>query len=303
MCDFARHFINKREVCMNLLPRNPAQNPVSTHGWYFVDNRNFPPAITPFLIPRLNRLWQRLESTELRVLFQPIVDMNTLLVTGYEGLIRGPDDSEHFLPVGLFALARELDLAVEFEMLCSQLVAQRFIEHGLAGDLFVNVSARSLMALMRKDGLAAAFVDGLAIDPKRVTLELTEQQHVSGQLRNLKDTAAAVRALGMRLALDNFGAEFSDYLRWGELKPDCIKLDHSRVDGVAQSAAKAQFVQLVVDTRERVGTDIIAACLETGEDRDALLKMGITHGQGFWLAPPMDFSDLESPGREPGAEQ
>ena len=127
------------------LPQHPPPNAVSPREWFFVDNNRFPPSVTPFLIPRLNPLWQRLESTDLSVVYQPIIDMTSQSVIGYEGLIRGPDNTAHFLPYSLFALGRELDLTIELDLLCAQLVGRRGAGVGLPGVLCVNRSGESVL--------------------------------------------------------------------------------------------------------------------------------------------------------------
>ena len=115
-----------------------------------------------------------LAGRKLSALFQPIIQMASGDIIGYEGLIRGPSDSPLHAPMNLFKVARACGLTLEVEHLCRQVVLERFAELQLPGKLFLNVSPECLLLRNARHGETLEYIEQIGINPERVIIELTE---------------------------------------------------------------------------------------------------------------------------------
>ncbi len=258
---------------------------VLPHSQVVHQGHAFPECITQFLVPRLGPLWERMGSAQLSPRYQPIMNFTTLETIGYEGLIRGPEDSEYFAPQRLFALARELKLGGELEVLSAQLIVKHFVESNLSGVLFVNYSAAALIASLADEKLHDAFVEASGVDPDRVVIELTEHRDYRDSSA-LGDAVRKLRDRKGRLALDDFGTGVSNLMRWSALKPDYVKIDKYFIGGIAASSTNQDFVHMIVQMAARLGTGLIAEGIENVDDLDCLTRLGVTIGQGYLFVEP-----------------
>lgn len=117
-----------------------------------------------------------ISQRKLSALFQPIMDLSNGTFIGFEGLIRGPADSPLHSPANLFGAAKQQGLELEIEMLSRQVVLESFANQHLHGKLFLNVCPETLMNPNFKNGQTLAYLEKLAIDPKQVIIEITENQ-------------------------------------------------------------------------------------------------------------------------------
>src|SRR5437899_6863079 len=125
------------------------------------------------LLARLNEI---IDKRLLTALFQPIIQMQTGEIIGYEGLIRGPSDSPLHSPLNLFKVAWANNLTVKVEHLCRHVVLKRFAELALPGKLFLNVSPESLLQGDVKHGETLGYIRQVGLNPQRVIIEVTENQ-------------------------------------------------------------------------------------------------------------------------------
>jgi diguanylate cyclase (GGDEF)-like protein len=237
-----------------------------------------------------NMLTQRLrdiiERRQLTALFQPIIQMHTGEIIGYEGLIRGPSDSPLHSPLNLFKVARTCNLSVEVEHLCRRVTLERFAELKLPGNLFLNVSPECLL-LQPQDrrGETLGYIQEVGIDPKRVIIELTESQPTY-DYDLLRAAVTHYRAMGFRIAIDDLGEGFSSLRLWSELRPEYVKIDMHFVQGINQDAIKLQFVRSIQEIAEKSGTMVIAEGIETDAELLMIRDLGVAYGQGYKIARP-----------------
>ena len=165
-------------------------------------------------------------------------------------------------------------------------------ERGRELSMCVNVSPRQLasseFAGVIEDALASS---GLA--PELLCLEITESAVMA-------DPAAAtavlerLKAIGVRLAIDDFGIGYSSLSQLKALLPvDTIKIDKSFVDGVTEDGEDHAIVDAVLRLANRLGLATIAEGVETAEQVDALLELGCSLSQGFHFARPQSAVDFE----------
>jgi diguanylate cyclase (GGDEF)-like protein len=249
-----------------------------------------------------------LRHRRLQSLLQPILDLDTGRVHGYEGLIRGPSDCILHSPQALLRAADQAGLRVATELLCLDVIVGDFARQRLEGRLFLNLSPTLLVdhASLLDDLLAILKANHLA--PERVVVELTEDGEPSEPARLLA-TLAAFHARGLQFALDDLGEGYSSLRRWSELRPHYVKIDKHFISGINQDPVKLQFVRSLQQIAVNSGARLIAEGVETRAELALVRELGIGLGQGYFIARPaatpglsLEVLDaIKTPGRSPVA--
>lgn len=226
-----------------------------------------------------------LEHSLLYPVFQPIVDLRNGALIGYEGLIRGPQDTALHSPVLLFKLARLCGRGLQLEHRCSEVILKKFVELALPGRIFLNISPECLCkaGLEKSERLASLQQIGLA--PQRIILELTENQ-ATCDYEAMREVLRQCRALGFQIAIDDLGEGFSSLRLWSEIKPEYVKIDMHFIQGIDRDPVKLQFVQSIQQIAAKSGTITIAEGIESPGELRLIQELGITCGQGYHIARP-----------------
>ncbi len=221
----------------------------------------------------------------LSALLQPIIQMGSGEIIGYEGLIRGPSDSPLHSPLNLFKVARANGLTVEIEHLCRQIVLERFAELALPGKLFLNVSPECLLQHGAPHGNTLDFIRKMGIHPDRVIIELTENQPTY-DYELMREAVLHYRQMGFQIAIDDLGEGFSSLRLWSELRPEYVKIDMHFIQGINNDPVKLQFVRSIQQIAEKSDTLVIAEGIETQAELLVLRDLGVAYGQGYHLGRP-----------------
>jgi len=241
---------------------------------------------------RVNRLIDA--RANLTSAFQPIVSLRGDRPLGYEALLRLPPDAPFAGPAEAFDAAAGTPLLVDLELAALEAHLGAVVGRFPRGLLFLNVSAQALLdPRLRADALRSR-VRSVGIHPERVVLEITELVRVPDPTAFAR-ALTPLRAAGFRLAIDDFGAGFSNMRILVELGPDYLKVDRSLVSGAAEHARKRVFLESLAVLGPRINCAVIGEGVETAEDLAALRACGIPFAQGFGLARP---ADLSSPDEE-----
>ncbi|UQV48198.1 GGDEF domain-containing protein [Janthinobacterium lividum] len=226
-----------------------------------------------------------LAGRKLSALFQPIIQMHSGDIIGYEGLIRGPSDSPLHAPMNLFKVARAHDLTLEVEHLCRQVVLERFAELQLPGKLFLNVSPECLLLRNARHGETLEYIEHIGINPDRVIIELTENQPTY-DYELMREAVLHYRNMGFQIAIDDLGEGFSSLRLWSELRPEYVKIDMHFIQGINNDPVKLQFVRSIQEIAEKSGTLVIAEGIEAQTELLVLRDLGVAFGQGYHLGRP-----------------
>ncbi|WP_435627193.1 EAL domain-containing protein [Candidatus Ferrigenium straubiae] len=235
-----------------------------------------------------------LNQRSLSALFQPIMNISDGTFLGFEGLIRGPADSPLHSPINLFAAAKQQGLSLEIEMLCRQIVLESFAAQNLPGNLFLNVSPDALTHPSFKNGQTLGYLENLGIDPKRVIIEITENQPTF-DFEGMRNALLHYRNMGFKIAMDDLGEGFSSLRLWSELRPEFVKIDMHFVQGVNADPLKQQFIRSIQSIALSSGTQVIAEGIETDAEFRVIRDIGIACGQGYFIARPAPVPPLNPP--------
>jgi EAL domain-containing protein (putative c-di-GMP-specific phosphodiesterase class I)/GGDEF domain-containing protein len=231
-----------------------------------------------------------LRSGRLSPLFQPVVDLTNGRVYGYESLIRGPIDTDLHSPEALFGEARRRGVhpLVEHASANSGLRVFQDADPPTGSSLFLNMSASALLHFWVKWGtsMPARLLDACAIEPARIVIELTEHDPVYPDMSVLTEILRALRAFGVRLALDDYGVGHASLQLWSEAQPDLVKIDRYFFHGIAQDERRQKLVRAVLSVAQCLGTPTVAEGVETAEDLAIVRDLGIRYAQGWFLGYP-----------------
>lgn len=207
---------------------------------------------------------------------QPVVDLGTRRVMGYEALARFPQD-ELGPPGAWFAAARRLRLLKELETAAMDKALEHLASLGPEQLLAVNLSP---------DALVSGVADRLeGPEGQRIVIELTEHEPVSDYAR-LNEAIGRLQAAGVRLAVDDAGAGFASLRHILDLSPDIIKIDIHIIRGVDQDPGRAAIAEMLVRFAERTGVEVVAEGVETEAEAQALLALGPMLAQGYLFGRP-----------------
>ena len=234
-------------------------------------------------------LSQIIVGRQLNPLFQPIAMLTDGSVYAHEALIRGPDASRFYTPDALFAQADEESLGFELELACLVVILQRWGELQQRGRLFVNISAHSLVRLIENAGMQPVIrlMRRWGISSRQLVLEITEHERVL-DMQALVDAAKAVRQLGILIALDDFGDGRSSLRLWSEVRPEVVKIDKYFTQNISNNADKVKTILALQKIAAIFDSELVAEGIETAADLRLLRDLGLTYGQGYFLARPGD---------------
>ncbi len=248
-------------------------------------------------------LRRAITDEDLRLDYQPVVDLVTSAVTGVEALARWSRAGEPVPPAEFLGVAEDSGLIVPLggwvlRTACAQAAAWR--ESGWAIGMSVNCSLRQVSATRFSESVPAVLQDtGLAADA--LTLEVTERVLTEGT-GPMVDGLAELRRHGVRLAIDDFGTGHASLAYLRQLPVDIIKIDPSFVAGLGQDPTLAMLTRTIVRVGHDLGIEVVAEGIERPEQLELLREMGCSLGQGFLVARPMTAGGIENlAGSESGA--
>ncbi|MGV9498468.1 putative bifunctional diguanylate cyclase/phosphodiesterase [Streptomyces sp. NPDC003642] len=245
------------------------------------------------------RLDRAIARQEFDLRYQPVVNMETGDVIGFEALARWPHRGQDAVPPGRFIpLAEEtghissLGGWVLRHATADIARLQRRTRRAVPPYVSVNVSARQWRDAGFLDEVCAA-VDAAALAPGTLQLELTESvlirrtDRIDALLRALKDR-------GVRIAVDDFGTGYSSLRYLGDFPVDVLKIDKAFIDGIPHAPRQVALVEGIVHLADALGLQVIAEGIEEPAQRELLSSVGCRYGQGFLFARPMTVEQSEA---------
>jgi EAL domain-containing protein (putative c-di-GMP-specific phosphodiesterase class I)/GGDEF domain-containing protein len=227
-----------------------------------------------------------LAEDRLKPHFQPILDLASGQVHGFEGLVRGPSDSVLHSPLNLLQVAARCGRHLETELACCRSLARAFAASGQPHRLFLNLSPASLAGAEHHTRILLASLSALGLAPERLVLELTETQPTF-DFKRLARTVGRFRDLGFAVAMDDLGEGFSSLRLWSELRPDYVKIDLHFIQGVGQDPVKLQFLRSIRDIAATTGARLVAEGIELESDLAVIQELGLAYGQGYLFGRPV----------------
>ncbi|MGZ8159728.1 MAG: EAL domain-containing protein [Methylobacter sp.] len=217
--------------------------------------------------------------------FQPIVGAACGTIIGYEALARQHDANGRVISAGALFSSPDIatDQLIAWDRTVRRLALQQFSQANCTGYLTINISAAWIDQLTDFNSLPTLLMlDEFNVDRSRVIIEITESK---GDLDKLVEIAAVYRRHGLKIAIDDFGAGFSQLERVMAIQPDIIKLDMQLFQNAAKGGIASDIVHLLSRLAKRTGCRIVCEGVETDDDFHFGLSCGAQYMQGYLFSP------------------
>lgn len=237
-----------------------------------------------------------LERNGFKLVYQPIVNLESNDVSHFEALVRMYDLTGKVVAPGQFiplaersGLIRKID-----EWVLSQAVLElsEWSVKGCCYSVAVNISAPTLQAHSFPEIVETA-LQKYQINPSQLVIELTETAYIENfqqVLKNLK----SITQIGVRVALDDFGVGFSSFTYLKMLPLSFVKLDGSYIKNINQNSDDQVFVKSLAAMINAFGMKTVAEFVEDQSTLAAIQSLGVTHGQGYYWGKPAAMGELEA---------
>ena len=238
-------------------------------------------------------LRRALDKDQLRLFYQPLINLKTGAVAGFEALARWThDDRGEISPTEFIPVAEESGLILQLGRWAMDKATQTLAEWDRdAGEklpLYVGVNLSAIQ--VARDDIAAVVASALkssGLTGDRLTLELTESAIVQDPVRATR-VFDALKALDATVAMDDFGTGYSSLAYLQRLPIDVLKIDKSFVSGMMVDPDAVAIVRAVLSLAEALGMSTTAEGIETVELATTLATLGCASGQGFYFARPLE---------------
>ncbi|MCJ7625986.1 MAG: EAL domain-containing protein [Anaerolineaceae bacterium] len=237
-------------------------------------------------------------NEELRVYYQPIIELATGVITGMEALARWEHPKRGLvLPGEFIPVAEDTDLIIPIGLwVMREACRQTLLWHHQFPDeslltMSVNISSKQLLhpdfvqdvvQILEETGLPAQFLK----------LEITENVYL-GKSEDVVSVLNHLSALGLRLFIDDFGTGYSSLAYLRQMPFDAIKIDRSFIDGILNVDGALKIIQAIIGLAHNLGKELIAEGVETVEQRARLKDLGCKYEQGFLFSKPRQASEVE----------
>ena len=233
-----------------------------------------------------------LTNDELFLEYQPIVDMRTRLTVGLEALVRWTHPQlGRMMPADFVPLAEQTGLIGPLgdwvlRRACADLA-------GCGTLVSVNVSAHQVgsgeLTSLVEESLRTS-----GLDPARLMLELTESSLASAGV-GAETELERIQALGVRIALDDFGSGYSSLEYLGRLPINILKIDRSLIERVHLEPQRQEVLRAIGHIAEKLGLETIVEGVELEAQRVILLELGFRRAQGFFFSAAVPLSEALAP--------
>lgn len=242
------------------------------------------------------QLYRALEKGEFTVCYQPQVSLQTNRIMGVEALLRWTNPTlGEISPVDFIPLAEQTGLINAIGCWTLETACAQSVEWQRRGFGDIRMSVNLSVVQLRDAGLTAkvkAIIDSTGIDPALLELEVTEsattheQDYVVRVLSGLKE-------LGLSLAIDDFGTEYSSLNRLKLLPIDRLKIDMQFVQGIDKSDKDRFITTVIINLAKNLGLSLIAEGVDSGTQLSFLRQRGCDEVQGFYYYKPMSAAAVE----------
>jgi len=243
-------------------------------------------------------LRRAIERDELRVYFQPEVELSTGRITSMEALARWQHPERGLMhPADFIPLAEETGLIIPLGRwvlweACRQSVAWEQIHGAEAPSINVNLSVRQFQHPGVVDEVAAILCE-TGLNPRRLSLEITETVVMEDAESN-NDTLQRMKELGVQLAIDDFGSGYSSFSYLKRFPMDILKIDRAFVAGLDRDLEDPAIIRAIMSLADTLRMQVVAEGVETRGQVVQLQLLGCHLAQGFHFAKPMTADDASA---------
>jgi diguanylate cyclase (GGDEF)-like protein len=235
-----------------------------------------------------------LMEDQFAVFYQPIVALDSGYAAGYEALVRWQDPQRGYIsPQSFIEVAEQTGLIIPIGRWVLETACRWIAGHPSVGEalptLSVNVSPRQLKEPGMVDHVIGV-LEQMEIEPGQLQLEIPESAVLD--MDDCLATMQNLRALGLKIAIDDFGTSYSALGRLQELPVDAIKIDRSFVQGIESNSVSEAIVESVVNMANAMGLTVIAEGVESRSELAVISDAGCHAAQGYYFCKPLSAENL-----------
>jgi EAL domain-containing protein (putative c-di-GMP-specific phosphodiesterase class I)/GGDEF domain-containing protein len=218
----------------------------------------------------------------IQTVYQPIVNLKTRRIFGYEALARPTEGDFIDNPEALFSVARETGRVKELDRYCVECALKN--SQALGGDkkLFLNLNHETLID---PDAMKDLFAEKGSIGYDNIVIEVTEQS-ILRSFDRLREALTELKEKGVSVAIDDVGGGAVSLRDVAVLRPDFIKFDKSLIREIDKNITKQQIIISMIIFANGIHAVTTAEGIETKREYEAALMCGVTLGQGYYFARP-----------------
>ena len=224
----------------------------------------------------------------IKTVFQPIISLKDGSIFGHEALSRITCDSAFSNIEILFTSAAEHNRLWDLELLCRTTALEaafKFMIPPYDKKLFLNVDPNIMHDESFKKGFTKGFLDQYEITPENIIFEITERNIIK-DFDSFVNTIDHYKGQNYRIAIDDAGAGYSGLNLISEIRPHYIKLDMKLIRGINSDHLKFAIVKGMVEVSRVSSISLIAEGIETNEELETLVNLGVQYGQGYLIQKP-----------------
>ncbi|MEA3383618.1 MAG: EAL domain-containing protein [Campylobacterota bacterium] len=234
-------------------------------------------------IDTLKTIKQAIYDFKIISYFQPIINNKTKKIEKYESLVRLEDETGKILPPFFF-----LDTAKRgkyYSAITSMVLHNSFNALSLTkADISINLSALDIEQKSTRDNLLD-LIKANKSDAKRVVFELLEDENVK-DFKTIISFIEEVKKYGIKIAIDDFGAGYSNFERLLDYQPDILKIDGSLIKNILTDKFSLNVVETIVTFAKKQNMKIVAEYVENEEIFNLLCSLDIDYSQGYFFGKP-----------------
>lgn len=230
--------------------------------------------------------YEILDEKKIKSVYQPIVSLESGKIYGYEALSRIDSEKCSFNTEEMFHIAEELNRVWKLEELCRRRNLKFAGDGRLNGKkLFINVDPKVIHDEKFKEGATCKYLKKYGLKPSDIVFEVTERTSIE-DAEAFRHTIDHYRKQQYRIAIDDYGSEYAGVGRVCALEPHFLKIDMYVIRDINKSPIRRSMVESIVVFCESANIHVIAEGIETKEELETLVQLGVHYGQGYYLQRP-----------------
>ena len=236
-------------------------------------------------------LTEIIHNNMVETIFQPIADLKTGRVLGYEALSRGPKGTDFYMPIPLISQAKSYNRMEELDAVLCDNTLMNAKKRGLDSLLFMNLDTKYIFENNPVESILGK-LKKYELQPEKIVIEFSEKSVIC-KFDSFVDMIQQYRGHGFLICFDNVGSAYSNLFTVGKIRPDFMKIDRNLTQGVSLDGSKRTNLDMEMMIADLIHTKLIAEAVETKEDLSALIDMGIPAAQGHLIGKPdMNFKGI-----------
>lgn len=237
-----------------------------------------------------------IDQKQIYTVFQPIVSLKIDSpgeVLGYEALSRFSDEDNYYAPLEIYKHARKHDRVWDLELICRTSALETANENKIMvppynKKLFLNVSPKLMDDQVHETSFTKEFLKENQISSKQLVFEITERTDIR-DFSSFNKTIQSFKEEDYLIAIDDAGAGYSGLNLISEVNPNYIKLDMKLIENIDTDPIKAALIKGMMEFSNLSNVELIAEGIETREQLEMLIHLGVQYGQGYFIQKPNSY--------------